>query len=238
MSTNAPLSVCQSLETKVRGAYHPDRYFIEMSVNPADNAATYTHEYWHYLQNITTLHGIKSFLATQQLLARFSATMRKDGTSEGDCDFSEDDLERLGFWSGWRPLYEGDVGPQDADISAKVVSIAGKATTFDVLWTQRKKQKQITFTLGAHAIKESVAHIVHRRVATLVGEPQPNAPVFPYAVLELVVAHLVPDQQLDPIAVAAIGTLALLCRDPGLAVEPLVKSLSASSRVARTFATP
>jgi hypothetical protein len=89
--------VCQSLEASIRGSYHPDRYFIEMNVDPANNTGTYIHEYWHYLQNISTLHGIKSFLVTQQLLARFSCTMRRDGTSAGDVSFSQGELESLKF---------------------------------------------------------------------------------------------------------------------------------------------
>jgi hypothetical protein len=133
-------SVCQSFEASIRGSYHPDCYFIEMNVDPVNNAATYTHEYWHYLQNISTLHGIKSFLVTQQLLARFSGTMRRDGTSAGDGSFSQAELDSLRFWSSWNSLYEGDRGSRDGDISAKVVAVSGKSIRFDALWLQRKKR--------------------------------------------------------------------------------------------------
>ena len=220
------LTLCQSFEASVRGSYHPDRYFIEMNVDPTKNVATYIHEYWHYLQNISTLHGIKSFLVTQQLLARFTRTMKRDGTSEGDDSFSRDELDSLKFWSRWRSQYEGDRGPQDGEISAKVVAISGKSITFEALWLQRKKRKDIAFTLGAHAIKESVAHIVHRTVAQLTSEPLPNAPTFPYTVLELVASHLLPDGQVTPLAIAAIGTVSLLAQDPGLAIKSLLIDLS------------
>jgi len=44
----------------------------------------FVHEY--YLQNISTLHGLKSFEITQQLVPLFTATMNADGTSEGSAD--------------------------------------------------------------------------------------------------------------------------------------------------------
>ena len=222
-------TVCSSVEASVRGAYHPDRYFIEMNVDPANNAATYAHEYWHYLQNISTLHGIKSFLVTQQLLARFSRTMRRDGTSEGDAKFTSAELDDLRFWSTWRSRYEGERGPRE-DVSSTVVGVAGKVVTFEVLFLARPKKKDVTLTLGAHAIKESIAHVVHRQVARLIGEPQPHAPEFPYSVLERIAAYLVPEAQLDPMVIAGVGTIALLSRDPGLAVEPLLKDVSEAMR--------
>ena len=42
----------------------------------------YIHEYWHYLQNTTTIAGFYSFALSQQLMALFSHTGRSPTTGE------------------------------------------------------------------------------------------------------------------------------------------------------------
>ena len=76
------------------GAYYPDAFSIRIESDPplinpatlamrmddAEDFSTFVHEYWHYLQNLTTVAGFSSFELYHDLAARFHATWSKTAT--------------------------------------------------------------------------------------------------------------------------------------------------------------
>ena len=81
------------------GAYYPDAFSIRIESDPplidpatlvmrtddAEDFSTFVHEYWHYLQNLTTIAGFSSFELFHDLASRFHETLvpHGDGTSVG-----------------------------------------------------------------------------------------------------------------------------------------------------------
>ena len=63
------------------GLYSPNRFLIKLDPAlryPGRNAheeAIFAHEYWHYLQNVTTPAGVDSLRIDHALTALFSKTM-------------------------------------------------------------------------------------------------------------------------------------------------------------------
>lgn len=199
------------------GLYAPNRYFMVIAKAAPEGGPdplVFVHEYWHYLQNISTLHGLKSFEITQQLVPLFSATMQKDGTSRGSEHLSKEQKTRIVDFLRYRAVIDGDVGPDhDNDIRGEVVEIDDDLVIFETRWPGRHTRGQLDLRLGARAIKESVAHLVESHAATLLGSPGPNAPEFPYSILTRLSAFLT-GLDLHPLSIAALGTLALLTHDP------------------------
>ena len=199
------------------GVYTPDRYFIVIMKAGADGGPdplVFVHEYWHYLQNISTLHGLKSFEVTQQLVPVFSATLNADGTSRGSDGLSDDQKRHLSRFLAYRSTLDGEVGPDhDVDVKAEVIGVRGDSITLETRWPGTYTRKQLELRLGARAIKESIAHLVECHVAGLIGLTVPRAPEFPYSILTRVSAFLA-GRDLHPLSVASLGTLALLTDDP------------------------
>lgn len=199
------------------GLYTPDRYFMvimKAALDGGPDPLVFVHEYWHYLQNISTLHGLKSFEITQQLVPLFSATMNADGTSRGSDGLSDAQRERLVRFLAYRAALDGDIGPShDNDIKGEVVELHDDYITFETRWPGIYTHEQLKLRLGARAIKESIAHLVECHVARLIASPEPSAPEFPYAILTRLSAFLT-GTDLHPLLIAALGTLALLTNDP------------------------
>lgn len=198
-----------------------------MNINSFDkennlNAIVFIHEYWHYLQNITTLHGIMSFCSNQHLLSVFSNTLKQDGTSFGSYKLSEELRSKAKEFIEIRKIANGDRGrDHDEHILSEVTSIVKNQITFELRWPGNYYRKSETLNLGAHIIKESIAHIVECKVARLLEMPSPKAPEFPYSVLYRIFKFIAKDIDDDSIFIAALGTLALLTLNPGLHIEPL-----------------
>jgi hypothetical protein len=235
--------------SKTFGAYLPNHFLISMSASTPyfregeqdpdpKFAPIFAHEYVHYLQNLTTLAGFKSFSFTQNLVPLFSRTLAKDGSSGGDSNLDtklKSDLETI---CTIQLEHEGDseVTPPGAGEftidtmdfhdsallfrgqSAMLHSVTLRGTTT----TKDGAVRQVSFELGAAAIEESLAYIFETQAAVALDVPPIPASEFPYRILERTVAHILgenPDLRIS----AILGTLALLAPHPAYALVTLTR---------------
>jgi hypothetical protein len=210
-------------EASVVGAYRPDRYVMVFR-DQQPPPIVFVHEYIHYLQNLTTVHGVKSFLATQQLLALFSRTMLSDGTSLGSPALTDEQRREVARYGQLRHSAEGETGPADDQrVYSEVVALAGNKATFALKRIGHFSQGQTDVVIGGRAIKESVAHLVEVRVAELTGIPAPLVPEFPYSILTRLFRFVVGRDADPPMVIAALGTLALLTVAPNRGIIEILE---------------
>lgn len=198
----------------------------------------FVHEYWHYLQNISTLSGFKSFAFTQHLLVPFSQTLLKNanGISDGSCVLDATEQMNIKTLLNLQTSLEGDCAPSldlrnDWEVDFRVTGINqadsplllyGKpipnptlTLELECIWPDGRTSCN-RMQLGTWAIKESVAYLVTQQAMKEI-ETIPNrqkVPVFPYRVLEKTLQYIF-DFPVDQFIVAAIGTLSLLSTHPG-----------------------
>lgn len=232
------------------GAYYPDAFSIRIESDPplinpatlamrtddAEDFSTFVHEYWHYLQNLTTVAGFSSFESFHDLAARFHETLvqNADGTSVGSAALAgahgqavEELLEIMKARQG--NDCPDEIDPQDVDTFEVVgVTIDDYALTRNgqqvllgrVRLAMRVRlddgtETDVEMLFGQLCVEEGIAYEIDRMVAG--GGPgtpaADNAPAFPYFVLrELAQAHSAVD--IHRIDLVALGTLALLTTDP------------------------
>jgi hypothetical protein len=234
------------------GAYGLDAFCIRIESDPplinpttlairtddAEDFSTFVHEYWHYLQNLTTVAGFSSFELFHDLAARFHETLvnNVDGTSIGSVGIHgthgqvvQELLEIMRARRG-----EGcPAGIDNQDVAAfdiLDVTIDEYALTRNgqqvplsrVLLAVRVHLKDGTAAdadvlFGQLCIEEGIAYEIDRMVAG--GGPGTpavdNASPFPYLVLrELACARS--DVDVHRIDLIALATLSLLTTDPAV----------------------
>lgn len=244
------------------GTYAPNHFLLTLDAatpfitGPDDNPTAdarvfhiFFHEYWHYLQNVTTVSGFKSFAFTQHLLPPFSKTLLRnaDGTSEGAVALTPQECTNVRTLLDLHNDLDGEDAPTDAlsgdwDVDFQVVGISqSQATlayatqnapnpivTLDVecTWPDGSRTTE-RLQLGARAIEESVAFLaeeqVRQTIATASFDPPP---VFPYRVAERTLQYIWGYPPPASIT-AALGTLALLTTHPGPGLIQLARAFRA-----------
>lgn len=190
---------------------------VSLSVDERQALPIFVHEYWHYLQDITTVVGVPLFQIQQSLLALFSKTLipAGQGVSAGSSILTRDEQQQLRERLRIRDEITGDAGPRNSLKTnvqwSKVREINDSIITVD-LHSNGFVNGPEQFRLGTLAIEESTAYLVELHFATLLGS-QTEAPEFPYRVLERIVEHRL-RERLPPLFVACLGTLALLGASP------------------------
>jgi hypothetical protein len=224
------------------GAYTPHEFCIEMSADhplvdetgtrvdpiPAETLSTFVHEYFHYLQNVSTVSGFAGYHATQQLLALFSATVDKSGRSAGSACFDSTQNDKLAQIRVYLDLLEGDEGPDDVALESVrkvdahrrtlpfgsgVAFLSEVTLTCDVQNSYGEHRDELVL-LGLCIIEEGLAFEIDRIVAGIDGQPVDldAALSFAYLVLRMLGEHLAPG--IDRRDLIACGVLALLTNDP------------------------
>jgi len=239
------------------GAYMPHELCIEMSADralvdasgnrveptPVETLSTFVHEYFHYLQNISTVSGFAAYHATQQLLAIFSHTVGATGESGGSGRLSAELVRRLRELADYLDLLEGDAGPEH-DVLESIVQVAAQrrelpfgngvsrlseVTVVCEVQTAQGPPERRSLQLGLCVIEEGLAYEIDRIVATADGEvPGGNAPTFPYFVLRRLGEHLAPG--IDRFTLLACGVLSLLTNDPAGALVDALRDLGERHR--------
>ncbi|MFO0757035.1 MAG: hypothetical protein U0359_11125 [Byssovorax sp.] len=198
----------------------------------AETLSTFFHEYFHYLQNISTVSGFAGYHATQQLLALFSRTIDKSGLSQGSARLDATGKQRLHQIASYLDLLEGDEGPERVVLeSVKGVDQRSRELPFGngvarlsevtlrcEVETNQGVRQEVNLRLGLYAIEEGLAFEIDRIVAGIDGQAVDHdaAPAFPYLVLRHLGEHLAPG--IERRDLIACGLLSLLCNDPARAI--------------------
>lgn len=261
---------CAFRKSTLEGLYLPNNFLITLGhTSPYVRAAgsspslaedhrhTFLHEYWHYLHNVTTVSGFKTFLMTQMLLSDFSSTLvkNKDGTSAGHSVLTKGASSRIYGALLLHEHIEGHGSPEldlesELDLSFRVVNL--DTTTEEVelpsphgrdkvpslrafidVEISREGEAPVIMKmeLGSLAIEESIAYMVEEQVRMAIGLAEEDPPpVFPYFVLTEVVNHLAPSLDISPLSIAGMGTLSLLMTHPGSALVSIIRKYVSSRR--------
>lgn len=244
------------------GSYQPNRFLVtlgdgtpffnindkgEVSSNQDDYLAVYIHEYWHYLQNITTIAGVAMFFLMQELAALFSRTLEESPSGEinskGSTGFDPADQESFDNVVSMFNAMNGKMKP--AGLRAEPIKDWAiqdmKKEEIEITWRGKKlirHQLVLKFTInysdgdtdtsaqlqvGAGSIQESIAYLVERHLGSKdsslkIATSQP----FPYTVLDKIIEHVVGSSSEPLDIIASIGTLSLMSNNPAAALYDFV----------------
>jgi hypothetical protein len=258
--------------SNVAGSYSPNAFSIRLPAgtpiidpislqlipNDAEGLSVLVHEYWHYLQNLTTVSGFISLVLQQDIAAAFSETLAVtgDGASVGSAatggtvparvreltaildaragdltvsTIDEDDVESFRITGVHEEDYALTRNGQPVPLRKVVLDIDAEMSDGS------HETGQMVF--GEICVEEGVAYLVDRMVAgdgTGTIGPE-NAPPFPYWVLrELALTGCSVD--LSGIEIASLGTLSLLTPDPAGIFLQLRDDYAARRSSGRTMA--
>jgi len=253
--------------TPVSGGYMPHYFLIELDPDAPffaesgdkhtfnmDYAHVFTHEYFHYLQNISTVWGFWSLNYTQEMLAILSKAVCVDAgnltVDPGRLD-DNDVLDARGFMALFDAL-SGDASPRpvwnrNTEIRVKVIDTKPDSQPFKVKGRAFYRQAFILdvevddgsgasatdkMTLGATAIAESVAYLVETYVREVKGMEPEEFPEFPYRVLDRLYECKVGTICDSRWLLARLGTLALMSINPGMEICRIMDDLILERAVA------
>ncbi len=204
------------------------------------------HEYWHFWHNISTVSGFKAFAFTQHLLMLFGGTVidDADGSSRGGVMLSTAEEKRATALAELQRDHDGDAGPGSVEgkpvknfevtgviehdetkpLGTKDIPNPKVRINVDVQLKDDTYVRGQSFTFGAFAIEESIAHYVQRSINKAFGSGITFITTeFPYRVLDRLFGFLVGPDVSSGFVPAALGTLALLFTHPGAALVTLMK---------------
>ena len=244
------------------GSYQPNRFLVtlgdgtpffnindngEVSSNQNDYLAVYIHEYWHYLQNVTTIAGVAVFFLMQELAALFSRTLEESSSGEinskGSTGFEPADQESFDNVMAMFNAMQGTMKParlranpikdwaiQDMKKEEVELTWRGKrlirhqlVLKFTINYSNGATDTSAQLQVGAGSIQESIAYLVERHLGSKDSSLKiETSPPFPYTVLEKIIEHVVGSNN-DPLdIIASIGTLSLMSNNPAAALYDFV----------------
>lgn len=226
----------------IQGKYFSDVFLIEFPSHvsifnregtqgpkSAADFATFVHEYWHYLLNISTSRGYKDFALWQQLIPVFTHTLNleESATSKGsDLNFPyRSHMERvLDIFFNYRgegiqdslgaTLIDIEVtGPaliEDPGLTLGGIRVPYQRVTIPIIAHGNNQKSVISrYVLGNDAINESVANAVEK----MVFDDGQIPPVDPYLILDRISRFYNKGTSLSKYEIAALGTLSYLSTD-------------------------
>ena len=207
---------------------------LALAAERHEDFSTLVHEYWHYLQNLSTVAGFASFELIQNVLAVFSETLAPagNGRSAGSDALDAPRREALRELLRMQGAYEGDDGPRGADEAVdfvvrdvtedaytlvrdgRDVPVTDVLLTLDVEWEDGSSSEE-DLVFGRLCLEEGIAYEVDRMVAAGGdgGAAEDDAPAFPYYALRRLASFLCPEG-ITRVETVALATLALLSTDP------------------------
>lgn len=232
----------------VAGSYSPNAFSIRLpaGTSPIDpvsleliddpkRMSVLVHEYWHYLQNLTTVAGFLELFLQQELTSAFSQTLAVTGDGgsvgsdaiggvmpnqlrelmamffarRGELKASSIDNDRV------RNFRITGVDEEDYGLMLRGQAVPLRKVTLTIDAEMRDGSHEIGQLLfGQVCVEEGIAYLVDRIVAgDGTGALGPDdAPPFPYWVLREIA--LTGGVDMSAIEIVSIGTLALLTPDP------------------------
>ena len=243
------------------GSYRPNHFIITIGASNKvleegqpgldqlnrSQLSLFVHEYWHYLQNISTPAGVEEITIYQVLLSLLWRTLEIGETVKSSKEFSASDIEEYEKCIDLLNILQGDRYPagvtrdQNRQINSfKIIDVVEEQSGYKFLKQSRSalklsleyesksldKTQTTTFNFGKHALFEGLAYEIDRSVekgASIDGVGgEDNAFLFPYHVMrELALFKF---DNISRIEILALGTLALLYPSPGVHYWKLLQS--------------
>jgi len=195
----------------------------------------FAHEYWHYLHNVSTVAGFKSFSIEQHHVAAFSAA--RQGLPVNVEDRRSMTVIEYGLYGDAVPPDwpesdpSGSVAVTGVEDGEDAAPYGGKPTVVhhvcvDLSAAFEDGQTHAgTMLFGAIALYEFLAAYVEDHVLALKGQASTDTlPIVPYRLAPLLVDHIA--GKVDGYFVAALATLALLDVHPGKAFVMFVRQFA------------
>jgi hypothetical protein len=144
-----------------------------------EDYATFIHEYWHFLMNVSTVVRFRDFSIWHQLIPIFTKTLTSnaDGTAEGN-NITENDKKQLDEFTELIFSYNansfiglkgknvidfnviGDCQIEDCNLELKGKQVPFKKVSVPVEVTTEIGKEKVLFTIGNNTIEESIANSV------------------------------------------------------------------------------
>lgn len=232
-----------NIKFTVEGKYYPGEFALEIdkpfsermkySSFTAEEMATFTHEYIHYLQDISTIQGVRSFQNKEKLFQLYFAIAQRQEKVRIPINLETCGIDNVFAQQELISIYEGNYLEKKIHHINKIVieneedlvnelkeysDYSGKEIPV-VLIYYNDEENPIIF--GTNYIRESMAYLVEKNCFG--AEERINE--FPYNACEMVCRELYPDFLKTPENIVALCELALMYENSGLQFYCTLKQL-------------
>ncbi|WP_295232395.1 hypothetical protein [Sediminibacterium sp.] len=230
------------------GLYTPSFFRIHLGTNEVmgdirqmhpDLAATFFHEYVHYLQDLTTTYGLMNINYVVDFIKTVNANQRNSGNRELLIPYqlSPENDGTVFYNSELQRIYCGTVTNTNARrinscqiIQEQVTLLNAENQTYEktvervlLIGTDDKGQRY-QYYFGSDAVIESMAYELEQHLYPGITDTPAN---FPYTACRLLANFLLPDFADDPLRVIAVCDVVMMEFNPGLgfyrAIEAIIR---------------
>lgn len=181
---------------------------------PVNIRGTFVHEYIHFLQNITTISGLRYSSFYLSFVIKFIKWLKKQDNLNIPIDMKSvcssgalnRDYQFFRNLSGTLNIFDFDLNQEllwNFNPKGKRQKVYFKVVTFD--------GKDEYVTLGTHGIRESMAALYQSLIDE---ESEAKHPAYPYRIVSFIVSHLFPDIYKDKKKLICICQIALNSPEP------------------------
>lgn len=184
-----------------------------------DLFSTFLHEYIHFLQNVTTTHGLMSSIFYVDFIKDISWTIRHNGKSEFQVPVTITNHNNIEANIKLQGIYRGDAEGSELIkydcynvVETTVTDKNGKISRprkYKVNYYDLKTSEYKSMYFGATCIKEYMAHTIQSKFI-----PTTEHPDIPYFIAELIVEKEYPDLCKDKMLILALCDASLMCLHP------------------------
>ncbi|MEL1245292.1 hypothetical protein AAEO56_13530 [Flavobacterium sp. DGU11] len=208
---------------------------------PVKEYSIFTHEYWHFLMNISTTVRVRDFALFYQLFPIFSKTLTEEGNGMSDTSVltAEDKILLSQINDMFIAYNEGGIdNPEELEINnfrivSEVLGEDAHLTLRDCKVPFKRSKVKIEFDtpqgisqkymyLNSDYIEESIANSIEK----IIYDDGDSIPEIPYLMLSKLSAYF-NGEPLSNYELACIGTLSLLTTNPALSLNSLFKDYKA-----------
>lgn len=216
-------------EYEIRGFYRPNFFLIyingeftkEFDQMSQKDLGTFVHEYTHYLQNVTTVFGLRNsifyfryFYEVKKYIFK-NESFRVPLTDFEPTDSIKSIKQQFDFFRG---------SPKTLDFSYDKTSYQLGSTNFDdgtnhktvhLLYQQGGRSSK--FHIGNLAVKEGMARLCQK-----IYDPDVSHPTYPYCSIEHLAELINPKLLIDPRSIVALCILSLNSPNSGYTLQELM----------------
>ena len=205
---------------------------MEVITKSKENLSVFTHEYWYYLMNCTTLSRYRDLSLLINILSLFTHTLDKKGFSSGVSELDDTQMSTLSNLVQTYNCFNGDTEPRATD-NYNGIKIKGlKTLNHKISFLQHEIDYETIhlllsnsddfrfyFHVGNIAIEESLAYNIEKCIY-----PDADAPFFPYYNCNLLFDHYLDDY--SNLTLLKVLTIALLSSNPAKSLIQILQDLS------------